>query len=136
MTDRLAVNRLGTLARFSALLADYKSVRRRARPDSDAPSEQVGGQDRGLWYYANLAIHYIVNYARGAYEGFDGESDFEIDAVDLTTVHRAKGLEWPAVFVPSVTANRSPRPKPDSPIPGWSPGKPSQPPRYEGSGRR
>lgn len=107
LTNRLAVNRLGTLARFSALLADYESVRRRARPDVDVPGEQVGGQDRGDWYYRSLAIH-IVNYALGAYEGFDGEADFDLDAVDLTTVHRAKGLEWPAVFVPSVTANRFP----------------------------
>lgn len=103
----LMVNRLGTLARFSALLADYESVRRRARPDADTPGEQVGGQDRGHWYYLNLAVH-IINYAQGAYEGFDGEDDFELDAVDLTTVHRAKGLEWPAVFVPSVTARRFP----------------------------
>jgi len=102
-----ALNRLGTLARFSSLLADYESVRRRARPDPDVSGEQVGGEDRGTWYYRNLGLH-IINYAQGAYEGFDGEVDFVLDAVDLTTVHRAKGLEWPAVFVPSVTANRFP----------------------------
>jgi len=107
LTDPIAVNRIGTLARFSSLLADYEAVRRRARPDPDVAGEQVGGEDRGLWYYRNLAIH-IANYAQGAYEGFDGEADFELDAVDLTTVHRAKGLEWPAVFVPSMTANRFP----------------------------
>jgi DNA helicase-2/ATP-dependent DNA helicase PcrA len=107
LSDRMQVNRLGTLARFTALLADYESVRRRARPDADAEGEQVGGQDRGTWYYRNLGIH-IVNYAQGAYEGFDGEVDMTLDAVDLTTVHRAKGLEWPVVFVPSVTANRFP----------------------------
>lgn len=107
LTDPLSVNRLGTLARFSALLVDYESVRLRARPDPNAPGEQLGGQDRGIWYYRNLAIH-IINYAQGAYEGFDGEADFVLNAVDLTTVHRAKGLEWPAVFVPSVTANRFP----------------------------
>jgi len=107
LADPMAVNKLGTLARFSSLLADYESVRRRARPDPDAPGEQVGGQDRGIWYYRNLARH-IVNYAQGAYEGFDGEADFTLDAVDLTTVHRAKGLEWPAVFVPSMTASRFP----------------------------
>ena len=90
-----------------SLLADYESVRRRARPDADVPGEQVGGQDRGTWYYRNLALH-IINYAQGAYEGFDGEADFVLDAVDLTTVHRAKGLEWPAVFVPSVTAKPVP----------------------------
>jgi DNA helicase-2/ATP-dependent DNA helicase PcrA len=105
--EPLVVNRLGTLARFTALLADYESVRRRARPDAAAPGEQVGGQDRGDWYYRNLAVH-IVNYAQGTYEGFDGEADFELDAVDLTTVHRAKGLEWPVVCIPSMTANRFP----------------------------
>ena len=31
-----------------------------------------------------------------------------IDAVDLTTVHSSKGLEWPAVFIPSLTGNRFP----------------------------
>jgi len=107
LSDPLAVNRLGTLARFTALLADYESVRRRARPDAAMPGEQVGGQDRGDWYYRNLAIH-IVNYAQGAYEGFDGEADYELNAVDLTTVHRAKGLEWPVVYIPSMTANRFP----------------------------
>jgi DNA helicase-2/ATP-dependent DNA helicase PcrA len=107
LSDQLQVNRLGTLARFSALLADYESVRRRARPDAAAEGEQVGGESRGTWYYRNLALH-IINYAQGAYEGFDGEDDFALNAIDLTTVHRAKGLEWPAVFVPAVTAKRFP----------------------------
>jgi DNA helicase II / ATP-dependent DNA helicase PcrA len=105
--EPIVVNRVGTLARFSSLLADYESVRRRARPDLETPGEQVGGQDRGTWYYRNLALH-IINYACGAYEGFDGEADFELDAVDVTTIHRAKGLEWPVVFVPSLTAKRFP----------------------------
>jgi DNA helicase-2/ATP-dependent DNA helicase PcrA len=107
LSDPLKLNRLGTLARFSSLLVDYESVRLRARPDPNAPGEQLGGQDRGMWYYGNLALH-IINYAQGAYEAFDGEADFVLNAIDLTTVHRAKGLEWPAVFVPSVTANRFP----------------------------
>ncbi|MGY1810184.1 ATP-dependent helicase [Blastococcus sp. SYSU D00669] len=98
---------LGTLARFTTLLTDYESVRRRARPDESKPGEQVGGQVGGPWYYRNLAIH-IINYANGAYEGFDGEPDVSTDAVDLTTVHSAKGLEWPAVFVPSLTKRRFP----------------------------
>ncbi len=99
---------MGTLARFSALLADYESVRRRSRTDHERKGEQVGGQDRGQWYYRNLATH-VINYAVGAYDGFDGEDDFAIDAVDLTTVHRAKGLEWPVVFVPSLTAQPVPQ---------------------------
>ncbi|MGD0876277.1 MAG: ATP-dependent DNA helicase [Acidimicrobiales bacterium] len=108
--DQRQVNRLGTLARFSSLLADYESVRRRARPDAEVLGEQVGGEDRGTWYYKNLGLH-IINYANGAYEGFDGEPDFDLNAVDLTTIHRAKGLEWPVVFVPSLTAKRFPSTK-------------------------
>lgn len=132
LTDTLAINRLGTLARFSALLADYESVRRRARPDAATPGEQVGGQDRGDWYYRNLAIH-IVNYAQGTYEGFDGEADFELNAVDLTTVHRAKGLEWPAVFVSSMTAKRFPTTRTGEVQPWLVPRELFAAARYEGS---
>lgn len=132
LDDALAVNRLGTMARFSSLLADYESVRRRARPDADAPGEQVGGQDRGIWYYRNLAVH-IVNYAQGAYEGFDGEAGYELDAVDLTTIHRAKGLEWPAVFVPSVTGKRFPSSRTGQPQDWLVPRDRFNAARYEGS---
>ena len=132
LADPLAVNRLGTLARFSSLLADYESVRRRARPDPEVAGEQVGGQDRGLWYYRNLAIH-IINYAQGAFEGFDGEPDFALDAVDLTTVHRAKGLEWPVVFVPSLTANRFPSSRTGQRQAWLVPRAAFRPDRYEGS---
>jgi DNA helicase II / ATP-dependent DNA helicase PcrA len=107
LDDRLQANRIGTLARFSFVLTDYESVRRRARVDTSVAGEQVGGQDRGEWLYKNLAIH-LVNYANGAYEAFDGEPEVQLDAVDVSTVHAAKGLEWPAVFIPSVTANRFP----------------------------
>lgn len=107
LDDPAQANRLGTLARVSELLADYETVRRRARVDAENDGEQVGGQDRGPWYYRHLGFH-ILNYAQGAYEGFDGEADGDLDAVDLTTIHRAKGLEWPVVFVPSLTDGRLP----------------------------
>lgn len=132
LSQPIMVNRVGTLARFTSLLADYEAVRRRARPDPDVPGEQVGGEDRGTWYYRNLAFH-IVNYAQGKYEGFDGEADFELNAVDLTTVHRAKGLEWPVVFVPSMTANRFPPNKTGRPQPWLVPRERFNAPRYEGS---
>jgi len=107
LDDPIGQNTVGTLARFSNLLTDYESVRRRARPDGNAPGEQVGGQDRGEWYYRFLAIH-LVNYANGAYEAFDGEPEVDVDAVAVSTIHGAKGLEWPVVFVPSMTASRFP----------------------------
>jgi len=132
LADAIQVNRLGTLARFSALLADYESVRQRARHDEDSPGDVVGGQDRGYWYYASLAFH-IVNYAQGAYEGFDGEADFGLNAVDLTTIHRSKGLEWPAVFVPSLTAGRFPSRYTGRPQQWLVPREMFRPERYEGS---
>jgi DNA helicase-2/ATP-dependent DNA helicase PcrA len=107
MSNPMVVNRLGTLARITNLFVDYEIVYKRARPDTAIEGEQVGGQDRGEWYYRNLAT-FILNYANGEFDGFEGEEDLLIDAVDLTTVHSSKGLEWPAVFIPSLTANRFP----------------------------
>lgn len=107
ISNPLIVNRLGTLARITNLFIDYEAVYKRARPDDGVEGEQVGGQDRGQWYYRNLAT-FILNYATGEFDGFEGEGDLLIDAVDLTTVHSSKGLEWPAVFIPSLTKNRFP----------------------------
>ena len=107
LKDPIQINRLGTLARFTALLADYESVRRRARQDVDNAGEQVGGEGRDHWYYKNLGF-FIINYANAAYDGFDGEQDFNATGVDLLTIHRAKGLEWPVVFIPSMTKGRFP----------------------------
>ena len=104
--DKLVVNRMGTLARCSQLLADYEMAARRSRSDPDAPGEQRGARDRGRQYYEWLA-RYVQNWARGAYEAFEGEEDIELDAVDLLTVHKAKGLEWPIVFVPALTVGGS-----------------------------
>ena len=107
LSDPWLVNRLGTLARCSQVLVDYESTKRRSHPDANEPGKMRGGQDRGEWYYKMLAI-YIVNWARGAYEGFEGEENFDLDALDLTTIHQSKGLEWPIVFVPSLTSRRFP----------------------------
>ncbi len=131
LADPLALNRMGTIARFTNLLADYETVRRRARPDGAVPGEQVGGQDRGSWYYKNLGI-FIVNYAVGEYDGFEGEEDFGLDAVDLTTVHSAKGLEWPAVFIPSLTATRFPSSRSGTKQEWLVPRNMFKAPRYEG----
>ena len=130
--DLMMSSHLGTLARCSSILADYESIRRRSRPDPDQPGAQIGGQDRGTWYYGNLAI-YVANYAKGAYEDFDGEPDVLVDAVDLTTVHKAKGLEWRVVFVPSLTKNRFPSSRTGRPQDWLVPRHLFSPARYEGS---
>jgi DNA helicase-2/ATP-dependent DNA helicase PcrA len=107
LADAQQRNRLGTVARFTNVLADYESVTRRSRRDPENPSEQVGGAVGNEWFYRNFAL-LLVNYANGNYNGFDGEEDLLGDSVALGTVHGAKGLEWPVVFLPSLTDGRFP----------------------------
>jgi DNA helicase II / ATP-dependent DNA helicase PcrA len=107
LTDPLQRNRMGTVARFTTVLADYESVTRRSRQDPKTPNEQVGGQPGNEWFYRNFAL-LLVNYATGNYDDFDGEEELLGDGVALGTVHGAKGLEWPVVFLPSLTDSRFP----------------------------
>lgn len=103
------VPRLGSLARFSTVLADFENTTRRGRYEIDDEGETVfrGGSDRGSAYYQRLA-GYIAYYARDGYEEFEGEDDAGVDAVQILTIHGSKGLEWPVVFLPSLQDNRFP----------------------------
>ena len=107
LSDELTRNRLGTIARFTTVLADYEGISWRARKDQDNPGEQVGGRSGGAWFYKNLAI-LLTNYAVGNYDDFAGEEGHLDDAVALGTVHGSKGLEWPVVFLPSLVKKRFP----------------------------
>ena len=73
------------------------------------------------------------NYANGTFDGFEGEDDYSINAIDLTTVHSAKGLEWPAVFVPSLTSQRFPSSKTGTKQDWLVPREMFDASRYEGS---
>ena len=100
--------RLGSFARFSELLADFEHVTRRGQPDPKSGSHTYkAGLDRGLKYFQRLHS-YLLYYARDAYEDFEGEPADLSDAVAVLTVHQAKGLEWPIVFIPSLTNRRFP----------------------------
>lgn len=107
VADALARNRLGTVARFTTVLADYEGVNWRSRKDEDNPGEQVGGRSGGPWFYKNLAI-LLTNYAVASYDDFAGEEGYLEDGVALGTVHGSKGLEWPVVFLPSLVKTRFP----------------------------
>lgn len=107
LSDELTRNRLGTIARFTNVLADYESVSWRSRKDPENPGEQVGGRSGGLWFYKNLAI-LLTNYAVSSYDDFAGEEGHLDDGVALGTVHGSKGLEWPVVFLPSLVKTRFP----------------------------
>lgn len=87
---------MANLGRFSNILSDYESAFR------------LGGNEikwekalNGLYWYFNL-------YALFAYEEQSPEDIRNIDAVQITTVHQAKGLEWRVVFIPALAEDEFP----------------------------
>lgn len=98
-------SRLGTIAKFLQFVGDYEGMRKHSRLNDDG--SQTGAGNYGEWYFKDLTS-LMSHYARDAYKDFAGEKDFVGESVDLLTVHTAKGLEWPIVFVPSLTAKRFP----------------------------
>lgn len=108
--DPKIVRRLGTLGRFSELLADYESVSRRSFKllDREAGRRVVASGTSGGQEFLDKLVDYFSYYAQGDYRDFTGEPDHEGDSVVCSTVHAAKGLEWPVVFVPCLSAKRFP----------------------------
>ena len=88
---------MANLGRFSNLLGDYENAVR------------LGG-NKLRWNKSNLngLMWYINLYATTAYEEQLSEDIRGIDAVQITTIHQAKGLEWPVVFIPSLVSRRFP----------------------------
>src|SRR5450759_2353440 len=100
--------RMGALARCAGVRGDFEHVHRRGRQvEKNGGKGFEAGADRGRGYFR--ALHnYLLHYARDAYEEFEGEPSVDLDAVDVLTVHQAKGLEWPIVFLPSLVRGRFP----------------------------
>jgi DNA helicase-2/ATP-dependent DNA helicase PcrA len=107
--DPTSLPRMGALARFSTILADFENTTRRGRYETaeGGAREFRGGTERGPEYYQRLA-GYLRFYAQDNYEEFEGEDGTGVDAVQIMTVHGAKGLEWPVVFMPSLQDRRFP----------------------------
>jgi DNA helicase-2/ATP-dependent DNA helicase PcrA len=87
---------MANLGRFNNLLTDYETANR------------VGGRTphwkedlKGLCWFMN-------SYAAWAYEEQPAEDIRGVDAVQIMTVHQAKGLEWPVVFLFSTVEGRFP----------------------------
>ncbi|MBN2028647.1 ATP-dependent helicase [bacterium] len=77
-----------------------------------------------VWAFAQVAredrlIHF-VDYLDLLIEAGDdpgtAEADPDMDAVNVLTVHKAKGLEWPVVFMVSLIHNRFPHTQRKDPI--------------------
>lgn len=97
--NKTTVAIMANLGRFNALLTDYESSIRRG-------GNSINWQKvwRGLVWYMNT-------YASGAYEEQPAEDLRGVDAIQIMTVHQAKGLEWPVVFIPCMTSLRFPSSK-------------------------
>lgn len=93
---------MAIIGRFNQLLADYESMIR--RKDSSA-SGDIGISMKEL---LQGFTWFVNSYANSAYEEESFEDMREVDAVSLTTIHQAKGLEWPVVFVPCLVSRRFP----------------------------
>ena len=110
-TDARERNRLGTSpgSRTCSPTTSRSRAGRGATRTTRASrsAAQIGDE----WFYRNFAL-LLVNYANGSYDDFDGEEDLLADGVALGTVHGAKGLEWPVVFLPSLTDGRFPSSRP------------------------
>ncbi len=87
---------MANLGRFGSMLTDFETANR------------LGG--RRLHWEADLkSLCWFMNtYASSSYEEQMGDDLRGVDAVQLMTVHQAKGLEWSLVFIPSVVNGRFP----------------------------
>lgn len=97
---------MANLGRFNSLLTDYETAIR------------LGGKKKRNWQQDMKGLFwYIHNYATNAYEEQQGDDVRAINAVQLVTMHQAKGLEWPIVFMPGLIASRFPSKKAGRPKP-------------------
>ena len=81
------------LGKFSELISDFETIHYKSRP-----SEK----------YETFAS-FLEYGAQDAYpEGWQENTYISPDAIQIMTVHQAKGMQWPAVFMPALLRNRFP----------------------------
>jgi hypothetical protein len=81
------------LGKFSQAISDFESIHFHSEP-----VEKYASFSKFLEYQAENAYP----------EGWQDSAYATPDAVQIMTVHQAKGLQWPAVFVPQLVRNRFP----------------------------
>ena len=86
---------LFNLGKFSQVITDWETINFNSQP-----LERFQGFAAFLKYQAD-----------GAYSEGSDDGDYVVpDAVQVMTVHQAKGREWPAVFLPALRRNSFPLP--------------------------
>jgi len=85
------------LGKFSQLISDYETIHYHSKP---------------VEKYASFA-DFLQYRAEDAYpEGWQDNQYANPEAVRIMTIHQAKGMQWPVVFVPALLKNRFPAKKP------------------------
>lgn len=85
------------LGKFSQLISDFEAIHFHSKPAEK---------------YASFA-DFLQYRAEDAYpEGWQDNQYANPDAIRIMTVHQAKGMQWPVVFVPALLKNRFPAKKP------------------------
>ncbi len=83
------------LGKFSQAISDFEAI--------------YFASDPARKYEAFVRFLTDERQAPSYYEEADDDSGYATpDAVTITTVHRSKGMQWPAVFVPCLRKNRFP----------------------------
>lgn len=85
------------LGKFSQLISDFEAIHYHSKPAEKYSSFADFLQFRAESYYP---------------EGWQDNQYANPDAVRIMTVHQAKGMQWPVVFVPALLKNRFPAKKP------------------------
>jgi DNA helicase II / ATP-dependent DNA helicase PcrA len=81
------------LGKFSQVISDYEQIHFTTEPKAK---------------YNGFA-KWLAHQAPGYYADADADVGYATpDAVTIATVHQAKGLQWPAVFLPALRKNRFP----------------------------
>ena len=83
------------LGKFSQVITDFEEIHWQSQP-------------QGLYEsFAGFLTHQAADYYP---EGWEDAAFHTPDAVQVMTVHQAKGMEFPVVFVPNLVTNRFPTP--------------------------
>ena len=81
------------LGKFSQVISDFEAIHFHSKP-----LEKYQGFAGFLQYQVDDAYP----------EGWQDNQYANVDAVKIMTVHQAKGMEWPVVFIPALLRNRFP----------------------------
>jgi DNA helicase II / ATP-dependent DNA helicase PcrA len=81
------------LAKFSQAISDFETINFHSAPLRKYESFAGFLKHKAEYVYSDVTTD---------------ENVIKLDAVQILTVHRAKGLQWPVVFVPQLVKNRFP----------------------------